>query len=101
MARRWDAASPADREAMLPDIGLAKLKATQAAVDATDDAKRDIGAELLASVREMNTEVRGRTHQPVVSEVVRACLASVNAFPEKPAWSWLYPESFSGPKRLP
>lgn len=42
-ARRWDAAPPADREAMLPDIGLAKLKATQAAVYATDEALRVAG----------------------------------------------------------
>ena len=42
----------------------------------TRDAKRDIGAELLASVREMKAEARGRTHQPVVSEVARARLAS-------------------------
>jgi len=42
----------------------------------TRDAKRDIGAELLASVREMKAESRARTHQPVVSEVARARLAS-------------------------
>ena len=42
----------------------------------TRDAKRDIAAELLASVREMKAEVRGRTHQPVVSEAARARLAS-------------------------
>lgn len=40
------------------------------------DAKRDIGAELLASVREMKAGVRGRTHQPVVSKVAHARLAS-------------------------
>jgi len=42
----------------------------------TRDAKRDIGAELLASVREMKAGARGRTHQPGVSEVARARLAS-------------------------
>lgn len=40
------------------------------------DAKHDIGAELLASVREMKSGFRGRTHRPVVSDVVRARLAS-------------------------
>jgi len=40
------------------------------------DAKRDIGAQLLASTREMKAGVRGRTHQPVVPEVTRARLAS-------------------------
>lgn len=40
------------------------------------DAKRDIGAELLASVREMKSGLRGRTHRPVVSDVARARLAS-------------------------
>jgi len=40
------------------------------------DAKRDIEAELLASVREMKAETRGRTYQPVVAEVARARLAS-------------------------
>ncbi len=40
------------------------------------DAKRDIGAELLTSVREMKAGIRGRTHQPVVSEVVRTRLTS-------------------------
>ncbi len=40
------------------------------------DATRDIGTELLASIREMRTGIRGRTHQPVVSDVARARLAS-------------------------
>ncbi|MCX7015838.1 MAG: helix-turn-helix domain-containing protein [Candidatus Sumerlaeota bacterium] len=40
------------------------------------DARRDIGAELLASVREMKAGARGRTHQPAVSEAGRARLAS-------------------------
>ena len=42
----------------------------------TRDGKRDIGAELLVSVREMKAGVRGRTHQPVVSEVAQTRLAS-------------------------
>lgn len=36
----------------------------------------DLGEELLASVREMKANVRARTHQPVVSEVAAARLAS-------------------------
>lgn len=36
----------------------------------------DIGAELLASVREMKAGVRARVHRPEVSEVARARLAS-------------------------
>ncbi len=43
-ARRWDAALGSDeRERQLPDIALAKLKATAAAVDATDEALRIAG----------------------------------------------------------
>ena len=36
------------------------------------DAKRDIGAELLQSVREMKVDKRGRVHQAEVSRVVEA-----------------------------
>lgn len=36
----------------------------------------DLGEELLASVREMKANVRARTHQPAVSEVAAARLAS-------------------------
>ena len=36
----------------------------------------NLGEELLASVREMKANVRARTHQPVVSEVAAARLAS-------------------------
>jgi putative transcriptional regulator len=37
------------------------------------DAKRDIGAELLQSVREMKASKRGRVHQVEVSSVTEAC----------------------------
>jgi putative transcriptional regulator len=40
------------------------------------EAKRDIGAELLASVREMKTNLRGRTHRPEISEIAQARLVS-------------------------
>ncbi len=36
----------------------------------------DLGQELLASVREMKANVRARTHQPVVSQVASARVAS-------------------------
>jgi putative transcriptional regulator len=36
------------------------------------DAKRDIGAELLASIREMKSGIVGRTHRVQVSEIVSA-----------------------------
>jgi len=36
------------------------------------DAKRDIGAELLQSVREMKAGKRGRVHQIAVSPVIEA-----------------------------
>ncbi|MEO7579951.1 MAG: helix-turn-helix domain-containing protein [Massilia sp.] len=36
----------------------------------------DLGQELLASVREMKSNVRARTHQPVVSEIASARVAS-------------------------
>lgn len=35
-------------------------------------ARRDLGAELLQSVREMKANVRGREHHPQLSDVVRA-----------------------------
>jgi alkylation response protein AidB-like acyl-CoA dehydrogenase len=43
VARRWEAASPADRAGLIPDIALAKLTATNAAVTATDEALRIAG----------------------------------------------------------
>ncbi|MDP3293603.1 MAG: helix-turn-helix domain-containing protein [Nevskia sp.] len=36
------------------------------------DAKRDLGAELLASVLEMKSEEKGRVHEITLSEVTRA-----------------------------
>jgi alkylation response protein AidB-like acyl-CoA dehydrogenase len=42
-AARWDAASPRERGAILPDIALAKVTATNAAVAATDEALRIAG----------------------------------------------------------
>lgn len=36
----------------------------------------DIGAELLASVREMKAGVRARVHRPEISEIARARLVS-------------------------
>ncbi len=36
----------------------------------------DLGAELLASVREMKAGIRARVHRPNISEVARARLAS-------------------------
>ena len=43
VARRWDAAGPADRSRLMSDIGLAKVTATNAAVQATDEALRIAG----------------------------------------------------------
>lgn len=36
----------------------------------------DLGEELLASVREMKSNIRGRAHQPVISEIASARVAS-------------------------
>ena len=36
----------------------------------------DLGEELLASVREMKANIRGRTHQPAVSEIASARVAA-------------------------
>lgn len=38
--------------------------------------KLDLGAELLASVREMKAGVRARSHRPDISDIARARLAS-------------------------
>jgi alkylation response protein AidB-like acyl-CoA dehydrogenase len=43
VARRWQAAVPADRPALMADIGLAKVRATNAAIQATDEALRIAG----------------------------------------------------------
>lgn len=48
----------------------AKQKPTAARPD------MDLGAELLASVREMKAGMRARVHRPNISEIVRARLAS-------------------------
>lgn len=42
----------------------------------TPRAKRTIDAELLQSVREMKAGMRGRVHQPMLRDIVRARLAS-------------------------
>ncbi len=43
VARRWDEAEPAARPSLLADVQLAKLVATRAAVEATDEALRIAG----------------------------------------------------------
>ena len=43
VAGRWDAAAPGERGRLLPDVGLAKLSATNAAALATDEALRIAG----------------------------------------------------------
>ena len=43
VARRWEAAEPADRASLMPDVALAKLRATAAAAAATDEALRIAG----------------------------------------------------------
>jgi alkylation response protein AidB-like acyl-CoA dehydrogenase len=43
VARRWDDSPPEEQAKLLPDISLGKLKATQAAVYATDEALRIAG----------------------------------------------------------
>ena len=43
VAGRWDAAAPADRAALLSDVTLAKVTATNAAVEATEEALRIAG----------------------------------------------------------
>jgi alkylation response protein AidB-like acyl-CoA dehydrogenase len=43
VARNWDQAAPGERAALLPDVSLAKITATNAAVQATDEALRIAG----------------------------------------------------------
>ncbi len=43
VARRWDAATPDERGALVGDVALAKATATRAAVEATDEALRIAG----------------------------------------------------------
>jgi alkylation response protein AidB-like acyl-CoA dehydrogenase len=43
VARRWDAASPADRPGLISDVHLAKVRVANAAVEATDEALRIAG----------------------------------------------------------
>jgi alkylation response protein AidB-like acyl-CoA dehydrogenase len=43
VARRWHAAAPADRASLMAEISLAKVVATNAAVEATDEALRIAG----------------------------------------------------------
>ena len=43
VARRWEAAEPADRASLMPDVALAKLRATAGAAAATDEALRIAG----------------------------------------------------------
>lgn len=50
---------------------MAKMKHAEKA-----SSRIDLGEELLASVREMKANIRGRTHHPVISETASARIAS-------------------------
>ena len=78
VARRWDAAEPSNRAAILPDVQLAKLVATEAAVEATDEALRIAGGPGLLSgpLERAFRDVRAGLVNPPIEDVALAGFAS-------------------------
>lgn len=70
-ARRWDAAGPADRPALLSDLSLAKLVATNAAVTATDEALRIAGGPgfLAGRLERAFRDARGGLINPPLDDI--------------------------------
>jgi alkylation response protein AidB-like acyl-CoA dehydrogenase len=71
VARRWDAAPQADRPGLIPDLVLAKLTATNAAVLATDEALRIAGGPgfLAGRIERAFRDARGGLINPPIDDV--------------------------------
>jgi alkylation response protein AidB-like acyl-CoA dehydrogenase len=71
VARRWDATPQADRPGLMPDLVLAKLTATNAAVLATDEALRIAGGPgfLAGRIERAFRDARGGLINPPIDDV--------------------------------
>jgi alkylation response protein AidB-like acyl-CoA dehydrogenase len=71
VARRWQAAAPADRAALVPEISLAKVTATNAAVQATDEALRIAGGPgfLAGRIERAFRDARGGLINPPLDDL--------------------------------
>jgi alkylation response protein AidB-like acyl-CoA dehydrogenase len=71
VARRWQDALPADRAALIPEISLAKVTATNAAVLATDEALRIAGGPgfLAGRIERAFRDARGGLINPPLDDL--------------------------------
>jgi len=71
VARRWQASLPADRQALVPEISLAKVTATNAAVLATDEALRVAGGPgfLAGRIERAFRDARGGLINPPLDDI--------------------------------
>lgn len=86
VAARWDGAAPPERENLLADVALAKLKATQAAAYATDEALRIAGGPgfLCGNIERAFRDARAGLIHPPLEDLVyqdRARLLLARASP--------------------
>ncbi len=78
VARRWDAAAPDERGALLGDVALAKSIATRAAVEATDEALRIAGGPgfLAGPLERAFRDARAGLINPPLEDVLLAGFAA-------------------------
>jgi alkylation response protein AidB-like acyl-CoA dehydrogenase len=71
VARRWDAAAPADRGPLMADLSLAKVTATNAAVAATDEVLRIAGGPgfLAGRLERAHRDARAGLINPPIDDV--------------------------------
>ena len=71
VARRWDAAAPAERAMLLGDLTLAKVTATNAAVAATDEAMRIAGGPgfLAGRLERASRDARAGLINPPIDDI--------------------------------
>jgi len=78
VARRWDMAEPGDRAGLMPDLVLAKITATNAAVVATDEALRIAGGPgfLAGRIERAFRDARGGLINPPIDDIALQVFAA-------------------------
>lgn len=76
-AQRWQAAGPLDRPALVPELSLAKITATNAAVQATDEALRIAGGPgfLAGRLERAFRDARGGLINPPLDDIAYQAFA--------------------------
>lgn len=78
LARRWDEASPSERQQLRPQLGAVKTLATNNAVDVVDLAMRVVGAKSLSRdlvLERLYRDVRAGLHNPPMDDITFKSLA--------------------------